>query len=816
MKKNLCLLVYYLMPFVCFAQFSVSGKITDANGLPLVGANVFLEKTNKATATNLEGNFSLEKIPTGDYVMVISFVGFETIKKNIQITQDLVLDLSMKISDFLAEEIVVNALRANENSPFAFTNIDKKDLQKQNLGQDLPQLLNFMPSVVSTSDAGAGVGYTGIRIRGSDATRINVTINGIPLNDTESQGVFWVNMPDFASSVSSIQVQRGVGTSTNGAGAFGASVNIQTNQFNEQPFAEISNSYGSFNTWKHTLQFGSGLINGKFSLDARLSAINSDGFIDRSKTDLKSFYVSAGYYLKKSTFKVNVFSGKEQTYQAWNGVPESRLRGDVQGMNDFIIRNGLDEADASNLLNSNSRTYNFYTYDNQTDNYQQDHYQAFFNTELSEKWNLNTGLHYTRGRGYFEEFRKNDTFATYNLENVIIGNEIIETTDLIRRRWLDNHFYGLVFSLNYHSERLDFNFGGSAHQYKGRHFGEIIWAEYASNSQIREKYYDNDANKSDYNAYAKIFYQLNDQFNIFTDLQYRGVNYSFLGFTVDNLGARNLEQTVNLNFFNPKIGFTWNLNEKNAFYASFAVGNKEPNRDDFTQSSAQSRPKHETLYDIELGLRKTLKNFALNLNLYQMYYRNQLVLTGKVNDVGAYTRTNIDRSYRAGIEIEMAYQPFKQLTWQFNAAFSQNKIQNFAEYTDDYDNGGQETNDFKDTDIAFSPNWIAGSQLEYKLFKNFSIAWLAKYVGKQYLDNTSNENRKLNAYLTNDVRFSFELPLNFAKSVNISLLANNIFSTEYESNGYTYGYIFGGERITENFYYPQAGINFLGAVSLKF
>ncbi|MCS6822612.1 MAG: TonB-dependent receptor [Microscillaceae bacterium] len=803
-----------LTTYFTFAQFTLKGTVKDSlTQENLVGAVVMLTNTFKATATQTDGSFLLTGLKPGKYSLKVSFLGYKTATQEIQISENQEIVILLAKNTFLADELVVLATRANQKSAVAYTEVSQEEIAKQNLGQDLPILLNFTPSVVTTSDAGAGIGYTGIRIRGSDGTRINVTINGIPLNDAESQGVFWVNMPDFASSVSSVQIQRGVGTSTNGAGAFGATINIQTNQLNEKSYTEVNNSYGSFNTWKHTLMAGTGLIDNKFTLDARLSRITSDGFIDRASSELKSFYTSGAYYGKKSLLRLNIFSGKEKTYQAWNGVPEAKLRGDLQGIRAYIDRNGLDTEDANNLLTANNRTYNAYLYDNQTDNYQQDHYQLFYTYEISPKLNANIALHYTYGRGYFEQYRKNDDFATYNLTPLTIGNTTISQTDVIRRLWLDNHFYGTVYSLNYQSNLWNITFGGGANTYQGKHFGELIWARFASNSQIRQRYYDNDATKNDINNFIKIAYQITPKLNILVDLQHRNVFYSFLGF---GRQGQNVQQSADLHFFNPKFGATYQLNTNQNLYAYFGIAHREPNREDFTQSTPDSRPKAEQLQNWELGYKLQANQIAFNANLYYMNYRNQLVLTGQVNDVGNYVRTNIPQSYRAGIELELGLKLNNRFTWNANATFSQNKIQNFEEFIDDFDNGGQVKQTYSQTDIAFSPNVICGSQLEYKPLPNLSLALLSKYVSEQFLDNTSNPNRKLNAFFTNDLRFIYQLKPKFCKTLTMSLLVNNIFNQLYEPNGYTFGYIAGGERITENFYYPQAGTNFLVGLGIRF
>jgi len=544
-------------------------------------------------------------------------------------------------------EVQVNALRATDITPVSFTNISNEELEQQNLGQDLPYLLSFTPSVVSTSDSGAGVGYTGFRVRGSDHTRINVTINGIPLNDSESHGVFWVNMPDFASSIENIQIQRGVGTSTNGAGAFGASVNLVTNKLRAKPYASTSNSLGSYGTLKNNVEFGTGLINNRFTVDGRLSRIESDGYIDRASSDLKSLYLSGGYYGDNQSLRLTVFSGKEVTFQAWNGVP----------------LNYLD--------NDSLRTFNIYDYDNEVDNYGQTHYHLNYTKVLKENETFNLGVHYTKGAGYFEQFRRNDDLQDYGLNNVVIGNDSVTTTNLIRRRWLDNDFYGTVFSYQNNSDKLDYTIGGAWNTYKGAHFGEIIWAQYASNSNIRDRYYDNDATKIDYNIYAKGLYKYNKQLTLFGDIQKRWIEYNFVGL---DQNAVELDDQAKFDFLNPKFGFYYDIDKKSDLYASFAVANREPNRSDFVDSSPESRPTNETLYDTEVGYKHQSKNYSFSANAYYMIYENQLVLTGQINDVGAYTRTNIDYSERMGIELEGIFNINNKLSWAANATFSENKI----------------------------------------------------------------------------------------------------------------------------------------------
>jgi iron complex outermembrane receptor protein len=795
MKKLVFVGLFVLLSLQAWAQASLSGRIYDAKtAAALVGASVWIESLGKVAVTDTDGNFTLQRLPNGKQEIRVSYVGYETLRKSVELPLAASLNLGLESKDFLSEEFIVSATRASGSTPSTFSTVDKSEIAKRNLGQDIPILLNFSPSVVSHSDAGAGVGYTGIRIRGTDQTRINATINGIPLNDAEAHGVFWVNMPDFASSVENIQIQRGVGTSTNGAAAFGASLNFQTDTRRDEAYAEVDNGFGSFNTWRHTVKAGTGLLNNRFAVDARLSKITSDGFVDRAFSDLGSWFVSGGYYGENSVIKLIAFSGKEQTYQSWAGLPESKLTTD--------------------------RTFNSYTYDNETDNYQQDHYQLIYTGKVGSNWKTNLALHYTYGRGFYEQFRADDDFGSYALAPVTLGDEVIERTDFIRRRWLDNDFYGFVGSVNYVSTdgKLDWIIGGGANRYDGGHFGEIIWARIAGPSNIRDRYYDNNAVKDDRNMYTKATYEIQPGLNLFGDLQLRGISYSFNGVNDD---LRLVDGQANYTFFNPKFGLSYERG-KQTWYASYAVANREPTRSDFTDNPITEVPRPERLNNVEAGVRAKSGGFSYAANFYYMGYKDQLILTGQINDVGAYIRENVAASYRAGIELEGAYTFSKTWTLGGNLALSQNKIREFTEYIDDYsvDEFRQETNTYTNTDIAFSPNVVGSAIIEYKSAKNLSLNLLSKYVGRQFLDNTGNEARSLDAFFTNDLRISYVATPRFFKGLEVNLLINNIFNELYEPNGYTFSYFvpggFGRELVTENFYYPQAGTNFLLGVRMKF
>src|SRR6201991_3809330 len=613
------------------------------------------------------------------------------------------------------QPVEVRALRAGEKAPFTKTDITKKQIEQSNLGQDLPFILNQTPSVIVNSDAGNGVGYTGIHIRGTDATRINMTLNGIPYNDAESQGIYFVDLPDLASSVNSIQIQRGVGTSSNGAGAFGATINFSTNEFNEKPYAEVNNSFGSFTTWKNTVKAGSGLIDGHFTIDARLSRISSDGYIDRATSNLKSFYLSAAWLDEHSSIRFNIIQGTEKTYQAWNGIPGAKLFGDKTALDQHYADNAgpgsegylySSTADSLNLYNSNKRTYNYFTYPNQTDNYQQNHYQLFFNHELSKSLSCNTAAFLTRGKGYFEEFREQDSYANYGLTGPVVGADTTQTTDLVRQQWLDNYFYGGIFSLQYKQRGDQLTLGGGWDKYDGKHYADIIWTQ---NGGVPKdyQYYNIPAHKTDFNIYGKWQQQWTPHLSTFADMQYRHIGYDLEGFQ-DN---PTLFINKHYDFFNPKAGITYTGHEWQA-YLSYSRASHEPNRDDF-EAGMDQQPKPETLNDFELGFEKKNLHNSFGATVFYMQYQDQLALTGKINYVGAYTRTNIPNSYRLGIELQGSSKVTDWFTISGNLALSRNKVKNYTEYVDDYDKGGQKTYFHSHPDIAFSPAIVGAANLQF-------------------------------------------------------------------------------------------------------
>ncbi|WP_426486462.1 TonB-dependent receptor [Flavobacterium sp. 2] len=667
------------------------------------------------------------------------------------------------------DDVLVSAVRVTSKTPVSFSNMDKKEIKFRNLGQDIPTLMNYLPSVVTTSDAGNGIGYSGIRVRGSDATRVNVTINGIPYNDAESQGTFWVNMPDFASSVESLQLQRGVGTSTNGSGAFGASLNMLTDNYASKANGEISSSFGSFNSQKNTVKFSTGLLNDHFELAGRLSRIKSDGYIDRASSDLKSYFLQGTYVGKTTLIKALVFGGTEKTYQSWNGI-------DAETMNENRTFN------SAGMYTDESGNVRFY--DNETDNYQQDHYQLHWSESFSDKWSSNLAVHYTKGKGYYENYKEDADMADYNLDPV----GAVTTTDLVRQKWLDNDFYGTTFSVKYKDEKLDVIFGGGWNKYEGDHYGKVIWARYASNSELGDHYYDDFSTKTDGNIFAKANYQFTEKLSFYGDLQYRNVKYK----------ANSAETGLvddNFNFFNPKAGLNYAFNDKNTLYFSYARANREPNRTDYEGGNV----KPEKLNDFELGWRFNSENFQLNSNFYYMAYKDQLILTGTLDDVGAPIRSNTDKSYRLGFEFDATIKLSEQFILRPNFTLSSNKNVDLA----------VEGQNYGTTKIAYSPEVIAGNIIVYSPIQNLHISLLQKYVGEQYMNNIELPSAKLADYFVNDLNVSYEIkPKSVFKSIMITGMVNNILDKKYVSNGYMWD--------VYPYYYPQAGINFLAGLTLKF
>lgn len=720
------------------------------------------------------------------------------------------------LNNIKLEEVIVSAIRANKTTPVAFTDIQKQHIQKSNFGKDVPYIMALTPSVTTTSDAGTGIGYTAFRVRGTDVNRINVTINGIPYNDSESHGAFFVDLPDFTSSLTSIQIQRGVGTSTNGAAAFGASVNMKTENSSSLPYAKIGATYGSFNTLKNTIQAGTGLINGHFAFDGRYSTVNSDGFIDRASVDMQSYMLSATYTAENTLLKLLTFGGKEKSYLAWNGVDLDLVAKDP-------IHYTRHYNELGRYTDDEGKTQ---FYPNQIDNYTQTHYQLLLTQVFSPSLTLNGALHYTKGYGYYEDYKVDRKYVDYLLTPVQVKGVAQKKTDLIRRKWLDNDFYGGVVSLKYTQNNIDFVVGGGANQYDGTHFGKILWVRKPSSDFVPgQEWYRSTALKTDYNAYAKLNIEVMNNLFLYGDLQYRHINYTLKGKNDkfnEKLGEMdNLDQTHSFNFFNPKAGITYNFDAQNTAYASFAVGNREPNRNNYTDAGPSEKPTSERLYDTELGYRFQSPNVSLGANLYYMKYKNQLILTGKISEIGEALTTNIPDSYRTGIELTSAIQLHPMLRWDANMTLSQNKINNFVEqdveaYNANWNWIELRSNNLGKTDIAYSPNLIANSILTF-LYHKFEIALQSSYVSRQYIDNTSNKERSINPYFVNNLRLGYTVKLPHTQSVDFGLLINNLFNVDYETNGYVwYSYYLGGNRVNEKRYFPQAGTHALANITVTF
>ena len=705
------------------------------------------------------------------------------------------------------EEVQLIGIRANDQTPVTFTNITQKELAPRNLGQDIPILLNYLPAVVTTSDAGAGIGYTGIRVRGTDATRVNVTINGIPYNDSESQGTFWVNLPDFASSVDQIQLQRGVGTSTNGSAAFGASLNLETAALADKPFVELASSLGSFNSGKNSLQFSTGLLNEYFTFSGRLSQIQSEGYVDRASSNLKSYFFQGAFQDKNTLIKALLFGGHEITYQSWYGLDASTLESDRRS----------NPAGAIYDLNGNASGF----YDNQVDDYTQDHFQLHWNEQLNPSWNFSLGLNYTYGRGFYEEYNdlwyiQNSSFGSetdYSYLQIPQNNtseNTVNATENISQKWLDNQYYVLTLGLNYQDSETTLNFGTLASRYVGDHFGVLLWGQQIGTVQPGHRFYENQGIKTEASAFLKVSQKLNTSWNAFIDLQFRGINYEVSGKIA---GPSNFEVADDFLFFNPKAGLTYSFRESQKIYFSYAMAQREPNRTDYENGT----PKPEKLNDFELGWRIKKERIQAQANLYWMDYNNQLVLTGALDAVGAPIRQNVGESRRVGLEVEAQWQFLDQLIWKPNIALSSNKNLDFYFKRDGVLEALEKTN------LAYSPNFIAGNALVFMPSTSFQIGLLSKYVGKQYMGNIDSENSLLEAYFVSDISAVWTWqPEKWIESIQWSVLVNNIFNAKYQSNGYFYTFDDDWSNpaqistIEGAGFYPQAGINFLSGLSLRF
>lgn len=715
-------------------------------------------------------------------------------------------DAQNKVNDSIQKHLelpvtVISSSAGDIREEKYFQKIPIPLLQRTTQAQDLPYALNALAGVVVSSDAGTGTGYTDIKIRGTDLTRINVTMNGVPVNDPESQATYFVNTPDLLSSTTGLRIQKGVGVSKNGNASFGASIDIDNLDIrNEQPYLQFQTDGGSFETFRQTLKISTGLLNKICNTTLRVSSLSSKGYIERSSSKLQSIQLTSKVLINKHNQLIfNYLKGREITGQAWGGVLEDSLKTNRRYNELGLMSDG---------------TY----YPNQTDNYGQDYYQLFFTHQLSSPWILSSTLFYTRGKGYYEEYKMNQSYSEYGLSNPVFGNDTVVNTDLIRQLALDNHFYGARLSATYLSRLLDAGLYLNANHYLGRHFGEVKWAN--QGIQPNYRWYDLDAVKTDYNIYAMSEYRFKKNWSVLADIQYRHVNYTLNGFRRNP----NLKQDLQFDFFNPKLQLRGQFNKHRVLITTGWVS-KEPNRDDIETGS--QLPKPEKLWDTEIQWNYTgLKNLVFQTTLYAMEYKDQLVLTGKINDVGAYTRTNIPRSYRRGIELEGAWKSNQEvLEIRLNVALSTNKISEFTEYIDDYDQGIQVLNKYQRTTIGFSPSLVAGGVITVKPFhlgesKNklyeLSLDYLPKWVGKQYLDNTTNQDRSIAAYFVQDVIANLPIRWKNKVCINTRIGVYNLLNLMYVNRGYTFSYRYNQELNTFNYFYPQSGIRGMLGVGIEF
>jgi iron complex outermembrane receptor protein len=788
----------------CLNGQNLIGKVTDLNDDPLAGASIAIAGTYNGVQTGADGVYRLNGLKPGSYTIRFSYIGYETQVKDLEIVTDTLLDVRLRPMAVITDDVIISATRAGDKAPLAYTNIAGDILEKRNSGQDLPYLLSLTPSFIETSEAGNGIGYTNMRIRGTDASRINVTIDGIPLNDPESQQVFWVDLPDLASSVDNIQVQRGVGTSSNGAGAFGASINIQTRGIEKEPFAEINSSAGSFGTFKNNITTGTGLLKNKFAFQMRYSDLRSNGYIERTGSEHSSAFMSALYRTGKSLLKANIILGKEHTGIGWWGVPKDMLNINrrYNPAGEYTDENGVTQY-----------------YDNESDNYTQNHYQLIYSLKLSGNFSIHSALHYTKGKGYYEEYKEDDSFADYGLPSVIIGGAAFSETDLIRRKWMSNDFYGSVWSLNYRNERIEASFGGGMNLYNGDHFGRIIWMRYPGAAERDHQWYFNNGNKGEAGIYGKMSWSVSRTLSVFGDMQSRYIKYSLEGIDDD---LKNIRQIHRFGFLNPKAGLFLTIASNQEAYLSFSVANREPTRTDFKEASGdnEATPRSERLFDTELGYKLRFAKSTFALNLYGMIYKDQLVPTGELSNVGYPIMTNVEKSFRTGAEITAGFIPADFITWDFSLTLSRNKILDFTEHYIDY-NTSDWSSEYKSrrlgtVDIAYSPSVIAGSDLGIKIIHAIRLHFLSKFVGKQYFDNTMNRERMLDPYFFNNVMIDIEPEPKHLKGAGLQLLVNNIFNTKYASNAYGGNWFEDGTEKSWSYYFPQAGINFMLKLGLKF
>ena len=817
--KYILFIFTFLISFISSAQISISGIVKNEKGELLDFTTVFLEHTNYAASSDDKGRYKIRDIVPGQYSLKAAYIGYEPIIMPVWLSRDTVINLTFSGEIYRLNQIEIQANRVGANDPFTRKTLDRSILNKENTGQDATFLLQWTPSMVATSDAGTGIGYSSMRLRGSDQTRINVTLNDVPVNDAESQNVFWVNMPDLMSSVHSVQIQRGVGPSTNGPGAFGGTVSMHTSDIKVNPFLDLATGYGSFNTKKLSVQTGTGLMQNRYSVEGRMSIIKSDGYVDRASADLSSFFVTASRVTSVSSLKFNVIHGQEKTYQAWNGIPQEKYDNDPEALLQHyrINKGGLYKTpqDSANLFGSDRR-YNFYTYPNQVDNYRQTHLQLIYALTPSSTWKTKLTLFYTKGKGYFEEFKYNAKWSDYGIAPIIDENGIqINRSDIVRRRWLNNDLLGMrADAVRQLSTASELHFGVSGSYYGGDHYGNVVKSSVLIPDLDKErKYYDNTGTKYETASYLRLTHQLGSDWMLFGDAQLRYIHYGIIGIDKD---LRDINIADNYTFFNPKAGVHYRINDRQNAYLSLAVSNKEPSRGDFIDNVFVQYPVREQLRNAELGYSLKTNAILLETNLYYMHYKDQLVLTGELNEVGANIRVNVPDSYRLGWETDLALQLHQRVQLTLNTTLSRNKIRTFNEIIPDYTIDFEKTEiTHHNTDISFSPPITGAIGLLVTPCKDMELAWTGKYVSSQFLDNTSNQSRKLEAYHFHNLRLSKTFQSSYWRGMEVSFEVRNIFNYRYASNGYTYSYI-AGDMITQNFLYPQAGRNWMLGVKVGF
>lgn len=783
---------------------TISGTVTDSQGHPLAAASVVIDSLRTGVSAGNDGRYMIRGLKNGTYTVHYSFIGYTNESRTIKLEDNAVVNVTLQEETYITDAVVVRAVRASNRTPMAFTTVEASSMQRSDMTRDIPFLLSLTPSVVETSDAGNGVGYTSLRIRGTDANRINVTIDGIPLNDPESQQVFWVDLPDLASSAGDIQIQRGVGTSANGSGAFGASMNISTITIPDKAGAEADLSAGSFNTFRATAKAWSGLINDNFNMMIRASSIKSDGYVDHGASDIKSVMVSGKWSTSTDRIRFNFLNGRERTGISWWGVPSDSLK----------VNRRFNPAGIYTDSEGNIRYY-----DDETDNYLQDHYHLFYTHKFSQALSLNTGFHYTYGAGYYEEQKSDQDTEEYGLGPIMWGTDVVTESDMVVRKWMKNSFYGAVWSLVNSASELEWIIGGSANRYDGDHFGNLMWMQYPGTYIPGYEWYRNNGLKDEVSLYGKLNAGISPGLNGFIDLQYRYIDYKIKGIDDD---MRDLTQNHFYNFFNPKAGFYWSDGKGSDAYLSASVAHREPTRSNFTDAAGDIAvtPRPERLIDFEGGYTYRTASLSLSLNLYLMLYHDQLVPTGKISNVGYPVMTNVKKSYRSGIELTGNWRPSYLAAFKMNLTVSSNKIQDFRNYYTDYNTSDWSSvytwSDLGKVDIAYSPSVTASAEIEVNPLRNAALRLNGKYVGKQYFDNTMSDDRAIDPYFVSNIIAEYRINTKRFAETDLRIQVNNLFNSLYVNNAYGGMWAEDGEEKTWAYYFPQAGTNYMFGVTFTF